>query len=676
MDTKVADPLRGALLAGRYRVMGRLASGSTATVYQARDERLDRSVAVKIVNPEYALDAEVADRLADEAQTVAHLPHPNIVAVYDQGTHEGAPFLVMEYVRGRTLRDVLAERGRLDPSESLAIVEQILAALAAAHRRGLVHRDIKPETVLIAPPPNGSGDLVDGVVKVADFTRARAADIGRSSARPLVNAPYVAPELITDGRADARADVYSAGIVLFEMLTGRVPFGDERSDGRSPKTGSEAWQHVDEEVPPPSQLVPDVPALLDAVVGRATRRDPAVRPRDAGAMLAEIQATREDVAALAGPTRAIAHPTMVVPLADQPDRPAWSRLPAQRAGRAGAPTMRVRGQDALGTHHQPRAGVPHSSAQRFGGWVQLSANRLRYTAKGRRQLTAAAIVLGLLLIGGGWWFGIGRYTEAPSFLQLTKENAIQEAQRQGFEITIGAGIYSEQVPMDTVIAQQPLPGGRVVRGGTITLNLSLGPERYAVPEIAGQAYEFAITQMPRHFIVEKADGYSDTLPVGYVVSTEPPAGTVLPPGSTVRVVVVTGPFPVHVPSVVGRLLTDAENQLRQSGFNDIDVLRAEGDEPRDTVLQQTPEGGTGLPAATGQKVTLIVSNGPALAMPNVTNPSLTCKEAQELLQGMGLQVEVEGNDVAKAVGYARQQEPAADTPLQPGQQVRIRCEWP
>jgi serine/threonine protein kinase len=201
MDTKVADPLRGALLGGRYRIMGRLAGGRATSVYQARDERLDRFVAIRIVHPEHVLDAEVLDRLANEARTVAHLPHPNIVAVYDQGTHEGAPYVVTEYVRGRTLREVIGDRGRLDPAEALAIVEQVLAALAVAHRAGLVHRAVKPENILVAPPPNGSGDLVDAVVKVADFGLARPADIGRSQVSGmLATTPYLAPELITEGR--------------------------------------------------------------------------------------------------------------------------------------------------------------------------------------------------------------------------------------------------------------------------------------------------------------------------------------------------------------------------------------------------------------------------------------------------------------------------------------------
>ena len=260
MDTKVTDPLRGALLAGRYRVMGRLANGGMATVYQARDERLERSVAIKIIHPDQVLDEEVLDRLASEAKTVARLAHPNIVAVYDQGTHEGAPYLVMEYVRGRTLREMLNERQRLDPSESLAILEQLLAALAEAHRAGLVHRDVKPENILIAPPPNGPGDLVDAVVKVADFGLAHAVGSGAPLRGPLLAAAEFAPGLVADGRADARADVCSPGIVLFEDADRSGAF-----DGDGPT--SVAWQHVDEAVPP----VPAHPGLplLDDVVIRA-----------------------------------------------------------------------------------------------------------------------------------------------------------------------------------------------------------------------------------------------------------------------------------------------------------------------------------------------------------------------------------------------------------------------
>src|SRR3569623_635687 len=241
MDTTVADTLIGTTIDGRYRITGRVARGGMATVYTAMDERLERTVALKIIHPSQATNVHFVDRFTDEAKTIARLTHPNVVAVYDQGRHQGLPYLAMEYVHGRTLRDLLAQRRRLNPVEALAILEQMLSAIAAAHRAGLVHRDVKPENVLVAEAPSGgTGNLVAAVATVADF----------------------APELVTDGHADARTDVYSAGIVRYEMLTGKVPF-----DGDDPV--AVAWQHVDNDVPPPSAVVKGLPKSLDALVARA-----------------------------------------------------------------------------------------------------------------------------------------------------------------------------------------------------------------------------------------------------------------------------------------------------------------------------------------------------------------------------------------------------------------------
>src|ERR1700754_203738 len=364
MDTTVADTLIGTTIDSRYRITGRVARGGMATVYTAIDERLERTVALKIIYPSQATNVHFVDRFTDEAKTIARLTHPNVVAVYDQGRHQGLPYLVMEYVQGRTLRELLTQRRRLTGVEALAILEQMLSAIAAAHRAGLVHRDVKPENVLVAEAPSGGAtDLVEAVVKVADFGLARAVEASTvdDSGQLMATVAYVAPELVTDGHADARTDVYSAGVVLFEMLTGQVPF-----DGDDPVRV--AWEHVDNDVPAPSSIVPGLPARMDELVSRATRRDPGARPTDAGALLAEVQAVRDDLGAAnvatallrqvptsrhsaadattmvpradattplprTDPTATLprADPTAVIPAATggPGDRPSWARLPGQ-----------------------------------------------------------------------------------------------------------------------------------------------------------------------------------------------------------------------------------------------------------------------------------------------------------------------------------------------------------
>jgi serine/threonine-protein kinase len=309
-----------------------------------------------------------------------------------------------------------------------------------------------------------------------------------------------------------------------------------------------------------------------------------------------------------------------------------------------------------------------------GGWVRVTGNRLRYTTGGRRVLVAGVVVLGLLLILGGWWVGVGRYTTAPTLLSLTKDNAVAEAERLGFQVTFGAPRYSETVPADSVLAQQPPPGGRIVRGGAITLYLSLGPERYAVPDIVGQEITVALTRIPQQLVVEQVDGYSDDLPVNYVVSTEPAPGSVLAPGETVRVVVARGPYPVHVPSVVGRPLAEAESQLRAAGFTQITVEHRDNDAPRNQDIDQNPPGGTGMVSPDGQVVTLVVSNGPREPMPDVVG--LSCQAAIDELTALGLQVEVDGGPLDRQFGNVKAQDPAPDTEVQPEQQVRITCRWP
>ncbi|HEY9439465.1 MAG TPA: protein kinase, partial [Streptomyces sp.] len=276
MDTTLQDPLVGQVLDGRYRVDARIAAGGMATVYRAMDTRLDRVLALKVMHPALAADAAFVERFIREAKSVARLAHPNVVAVFDQGAQGAYVYLAMEYVAGCTLRDVLRERGALQPRAALDILEPVLAALGAAHRAGFVHRDMKPENVLI-------GD--DGRVKVADFGLVRAVGTVTDTTGVLGTVSYLAPEQIEHGTADTRADVYACGVVLYEMLTGGKPYGGGTA-------AQVIYQHLHEDVPAPSVAVPGLAAGLDALVAMATARDPGLRPSDAVALLARSREIR------------------------------------------------------------------------------------------------------------------------------------------------------------------------------------------------------------------------------------------------------------------------------------------------------------------------------------------------------------------------------------------------
>ena len=271
MDTTLARPPIGQLLDGRYRVESLIARGGMATVYLGTDTRLDRTVALKIMHAELANDEDFVRRFVAEARSVARLSHPNVVTVYDQGADGRTLYLAMEYVPGRTLRDLLNERGRLRPREALDIMEGVLAGLAAAHDAGIAHRDVKPENVLLSD---------SSAVKVADFGLARLlAGVSQTKSGMIIGtAAYLAPEQVAGGAADARTDVYAAGVMLFELLTGRQPH-----TGDTPL--AVAYKHVNEVVPPPSSVVPGLPPALDALVALATSRDPELRPGDAGQFL-------------------------------------------------------------------------------------------------------------------------------------------------------------------------------------------------------------------------------------------------------------------------------------------------------------------------------------------------------------------------------------------------------
>ncbi|MER7009324.1 PASTA domain-containing protein [Dactylosporangium sp. NPDC000555] len=649
MDTTVADPLLGALVDERYRVRSRVAKGGMATVYTALDERLERTVALKIIHPAQSRDPQFLDRFTDEAKTIARLTHPNVVAVYDQGTHRGLPYLVMEYVRGQTLRELLAERRRLQPQDALAIMEQMLAAIAAAHRAGLVHRDVKPENVLVAESPGETHNLIDGVVKVADFGLARAveASADETGSHLMATVAYVAPELVTDGHADPRTDVYSAGIVLFEMLTGRVPYEADRPV-------EVAWQHVDRDVPFPSRYVPGLPPQLDDLVARATRRDPGGRPTDAGAMLAEVQSVREDIGtALTTRARTVSPPTVVVPRVESvpqtyqathaTQRPSWARLPAS------APAQPVNRRQR--TEPGPGDGMP--------GLLE----RINTNPRTRLAVIAAMLTFGLLVAIGGYWFGVGRYTDAPDLTAKSKDQAAHLATVGGFKVKFADPKYDTKVPKDQVLSQDPPPGGRIIGGGTITLTLSLGPEVYKVPDIAGKEWDLAQVDLQAMKLTgNRAERFDDAVPVGYVLDTDPKIGTEVKPGQAITVYVSKGPNPVKVPKLVGKQLDQAKQDLAKVKISLGKVEEIDSDKPKGEIVSQSIADGNSV--ADGMVMDVQISKGPAqIPMPEVRNMALDQARAQ--LEGLGLVVDAQG------FGTVRQQNPPPGTPVVPGQHVTL-----
>lgn len=606
MDSTLTDPLAGTVLERRYRITGRIARGGMSTVYEAVDARLDRTVAVKVMHPHLADDEEFVARFIREARAVARLSSPHIVPVYDQGSHDGLAYLVMELVPGRTLRDLLTERGALSPELALSLLEPVLIALAAAHRAGYVHRDVKPENVLL-------GD--DGTVKVTDFGLARAVEAAASTSTRgmlLGTMAYVAPEQVDDGPVDERTDVYAAGLLAFELLTGTVPFA-----GGSPL--SIAVRRTHEDVPPPSMMT-SVPAELDELVLWATRREPGARPADAGVLLAQLRTVRDDLGLHAVP----------VPAALGTSGPAMS-----------TPTVA-----------QPRRGLVaaealHGEVHDAGDWRPLPARQDRGGARTRRRrrpgggviATVVVVVLAVLLAGGGWWLGSGRYTTVPSYYGLTEQQASQRITSDGFSETTGPAEFSESVAKGDVVAQEPGQQDRILRHGTVTLHLSKGPERYIVPTLAGKDLGTAQQRLSElHLTSSTTQAYSSSIGVGEVVSSDPAPGASLRRDTVVHLVVSKGPPPVKVPDLTRGSAEEAKQTLTSLGLKATvtqayDKTVAEGD-----VISQNPTDGT---LTRGSTVALIVSKGPPLVpLPDVTGQSRD--EARDTLRADGFDVRVFG----------------------------------
>ncbi|MEV3990755.1 Stk1 family PASTA domain-containing Ser/Thr kinase [Streptomyces sp. NPDC049837] len=612
MDTTLHDPLVGQLLDGRYRVDARIAVGGMATVYRAVDTRLDRVLALKVMHPALATDATFVERFIREAKSVARLSHPNVVGVFDQGADGAYVYLAMEYVAGCTLRDVLRERGALQPRAALDILEPVLAALGAAHRAGFVHRDMKPENVLI-------GD--DGRVKVADFGLVRAVGAATNTTGSVLGTvSYLAPEQIEHGTADTRADVYACGVVLYEMLTGAKPHA-----GDTP--AQVLYQHLNADVPPPSAAVPGLSVELDELVASATARNPEVRPHDAVALLAQ---TREARAALGD---------------DQLDLiPPQARTEGDGDGEAGGsedPTSviaRALPGEQDGVQRTSRLAMPPQP-----GPEPERHHPARAPFGNARRGVLAAVVAVLLVLGVGagvWYINSGQFTRVPTVLGQTQAEAEKRLADAGLDVKDVKRDYSNAYKRGTVMAADPAPGERIRGNGSVTLTVSRGPRIVKVPNLKGLAVADAKRELTKAGLAPGVitRAFSQEFEQGTVISSDPEAGAERNPDSAVALVVSKG-APVDVPDVTGETVEDATRTLEDAGLTvKVAPARVHSTEAAGSVAAQSLA--QGKQAAKGDTITLTVSKGPRMAdVPDVTGKSVD--DAKRELEGAGFTVKVE-----------------------------------
>ncbi|MFA3874378.1 Stk1 family PASTA domain-containing Ser/Thr kinase [Streptomyces sp. MMCC 100] len=615
MDTTLQDPLVGQMLDGRYRVEARIAVGGMATVYRAVDTRLDRVLALKVMHPTLATDATFVERFIREAKSVARLDHPNVVQVFDQGAEGAYVYLAMEYIAGCTLRDVLRERGALRPRAALDILEPVLAALGAAHRAGFVHRDMKPENVLI-------GD--DGRVKVADFGLVRAVNtVTSTTGAVLGTVSYLAPEQIEHGTADPRVDVYACGVVLYEMLTGAKPH-----DGDS--AAAVLYKHLHEDVPPPSAAVPEMAFELDELVAAATARNPEIRPHDAVALLARAREAREALSAAqldAVPPQALAAEhdnaedrTSVIPRALTMPRP----LPVNEDEGDGTGG----GFAADGVHRTSRLAAPPPAPPR---------SRLRRPRRGPLAIVVAVLLV--LGVGTGvWYINSGQFTKVPPLLSKTEAQARDRLDEAGLDVGKVRHAYSDTVERGKVISTDPGVGDRIRKNDSVSLTVSDGPDTVKLPDVAGYKLDRARKLLEDEGLqpgmVTKA--FSDEVAKGFVISTKPRSGTTVRAGSAVALVVSKG-SPVDVPDVTGDDLDDARDELEEAGLKvKVADERVNSEYDSGQVARQTPD--PGGRAAEGDTVTLTLSKGPRMIeVPDVVGDSVD--DAKQKLEDAGFDVD-------------------------------------
>jgi eukaryotic-like serine/threonine-protein kinase len=618
------DTLINMLFDGRYRIVRKLGSGGMADVYLAEDEELGRRIAIKILNDRHANDESFVERFRREAKNAAGLSHPNIVSIYDRGEAEGTYYIAMEYLDGRSLKELVVARGPLPIPDAIDATRQVLAALRFAHRKGVVHRDIKPHNVMAD---------ADGRLKVTDFGIARAGVSQMTEAGSIIGtAQYLSPEQARGAPVDQRSDLYSVGVVLYEMLTGTTPFS-----GESPV--EIAMKHLSDPPRPPSVERSDIPPDLDMIVLRALAKDPDDRFQTAEEMDAEL----ERVSRGAGVTTETADAATAVLSGAALAAAQTSIIPPRRPPAATRPGYRY-------AEPPPR----------------------------RRPVWPWLLALLLVVMAGvaGWYaFGQiqdslgGESTASVPFVVAQREDlAVQNILEKGLEPQVHREPH-ETVKIGEVFEQSPDGGVRVDKGGVVDIRVSTGPPRVEVPDVVGESREEAVAALTEAKLKFKIRDVFSKEEENTVIAQFPLPGRMVVQGTTVQINVSKGVQPLTVPNVVGQQYDSAAGQLQGQGFA---VARRDVDssQPKDTVIDQQPKGGGSL--ARGGTVILYVSKGPKEStIPDVTSQDEA--SATAALEQSGFAVDVQEQDTTdeNQDGIVLSQDPPGGTRAKPGTTVTI-----
>ena len=610
-----SDRLVGQTIDARYVIEKRIARGGMATVYRARDTRLDRPVALKIMYPHLAESADFVARFRREARAAAKLTHPGVVAVYDQGSAQGSSYLVMELIKGPNLRTYLRSQGCLTVGEALKITKEILQALAAAHRSGLIHRDVKPENVLL--PETGQ-------VKVADFGLARAASevTAATTGSILGTVAYLSPETVSGTAADSRVDVYATGIMLFELLAGIPPFS-----GDSPI--QIAYAHVHEDVPHIKETQPWVPQPVDDLIAKLTTRDPAKRPLNGDAALELVNQTIAELnpneMELRGDTPPATNPADSD--SDQELTPTLSEVPLP--GAPGSPS-----------HHRSwwkrRRGRQSESALDS---ATPSEGATRSKTRGRLigGIVGAIVLLAAILT---WFFMWGPGSFRPMVDVVNQQWPDASKSLTAADVTFErVDVFDDNIPAGNVARTNPAPGKPLGRFQTAKIFVSKGIEMLTMPDLTGKTREEALelVKKARFNTPQISEDFHDTVPEGQISSQDPAPNASVAHNTIVKITVSKGRQPVSMPDLVGKPSQEAQNELTQVGLQPQVTEDFSDSVPKGKVISQSVAPNTTVHRL--DQVNLVISRGPeVVAVPNVFGKSEG--DARAALESAGFTVNV------------------------------------